>query len=153
MTRDGRIILVLLFLPAALFTTACREKKVDFSAQVKPILNKHCISCDGGVKRNANFSLLFGSEALDTAESGKTPIIPGHPEQSEFVRRITSNDPEVRMPYKEHPLSKEDIETLKQWIKEGAEWGDHWAYIPPKATKVPNLEEAQSGFNVDVETW
>ncbi|AYB33688.1 DUF1549 domain-containing protein [Chryseolinea soli] len=153
MTRHGRIILVLLFLPAALFMTACREKKVDFSAQVKPILNKHCISCHGGVKRNANFSLLFRSEALDTAESGKTPIIPGHPEQSEFVRRITSNDPEVRMPYKEHPLSKEDIETLKQWIKEGAEWGDHWAYIPPKATEVPNLEEAQSGFSVDVETW
>jgi hypothetical protein len=147
-----------IFFPAPVFlailcVAACREKKVDFSTQVKPILNKHCISCHGGVKRNANFSLLFRSEALDTAESGKTPIIPGHPEQSEFIRRITSNDPEVRMPYKEHPLSKEDIEILRQWIKEGAEWGDHWAYIPPKATEVPDLKMAQAGFNVDAKTW
>ena len=57
--------------------TGCKEKKIDFSAQVKPILNKRCISCHGGVKRNAKFSLLFRHEALDTAESGKLAIIPG----------------------------------------------------------------------------
>lgn len=80
--------------------SACRNEpeKVDFSTQVKPIINKHCISCHGGVKRNANFSLLFREDALDTAESGKPAIIPGDPEHSEFVRRLTIHDPEERMP-------------------------------------------------------
>ena len=125
--------------------TGCKEDKIDFSAQVKPILNKRCISCHGGVKRNAEFSLLFRHEALDTAESGKLAIVPGEPGHSELVRRINSNDPEVRMPYKEEPLSKDEIKTLTQWIKEGAEWGDHWAYIPPKPIEIPK-DELQSGF-------
>jgi hypothetical protein len=133
--------------------SGCRDKSIDFSAQVKPILNKHCIACHGGVKRNAKFSLLFRHEALDTAESGKHVIIPGDPEHSEMIRRITSNDPEVRMPYKEEPLSNEEIAILRQWIKEGAQWGDHWAYLPPRPVAVPNSGEMLSGFSSDGKDW
>jgi len=102
--------------------------RVDFNTQVKPIFNKKCISCHGGVKREADFSLLFRQEAMAKAESGKFAIIPGDASGSEMIRRITSHDTEVRMPYKKDPLTKDEIETLKQWINEGAEWGDHWAY-------------------------
>jgi hypothetical protein len=120
-----------------LFGWSCKEKEIDFSAEVKPILNKHCISCHGGVKRSGNFSVLFRNEALDTTESGKFGIIPGDPEQSEMIRRILSKDPEERMPYKEPPLAEHDIEILKKWIKQGAKWGDHWAYVPPTEPEVP----------------
>src|SRR5688572_17548935 len=89
-----------------ILATGCGRDKIDFSAEVKPILNKRCISCHGGVKKNAGFSVLFRHEAIDTTESGKPSIVPGHPELSEVVRRITSSDPEVRMPYKEEPLTK-----------------------------------------------
>ena len=44
------------------------------------------------------------------------------------------------MPYKHDPLSKEDIEILTRWIKEGAPWGEHWAYVPVKAVPVPQLK-------------
>lgn len=125
-----------------IWVTGCNEKKIDFSAQVKPILNKRCISCHGGVKRNAEFSLLFRHEALDTTESGKAAIIPGDPQHSEMIRRITASDPEVRMPYKEEPLTQPEIDILTQWIKEGAEWGDHWAYLPPEPVEVPRGELA-----------
>ncbi|MFD2520866.1 DUF1553 domain-containing protein [Emticicia soli] len=111
---------------------------VDYSTQVKPILNKHCISCHGGVKKQGDFSLLFRSEALATAKSGKPAIIPFHPEQSEFIKRLTHTDPDERMPYKAAQLSQEDIAILTQWVKEGAKWGDHWAYVAPKDVKVPN---------------
>ncbi len=131
----------------------CNQDKVDFSAQVKPILNKHCISCHGGVKRNAQFSLLFRHEALDTAESGKFAIIPGDPEHSELMRRITATDPEVRMPYKEDPLTPDEIETLRKWIKEGAEWGDHWAYVPPRQVEVPKPKNLLSAFSGGGEAW
>lgn len=128
-----------------IFTGGCQEKQIDFSTQVKPILNKHCISCHGGVKRNANFSVLFRKEALDTTESGKRAIIPGDPEHSEMIRRITSTDPEVRMPYKEEPLSPEQIEILREWIRQGAPWGDHWAYVAPQAVAVPGAGEKHAG--------
>lgn len=117
--------------------TRQKEERVDFNTQIKPIINKHCITCHGGVKRQANFSLLFRTDAFDSTESGKPAIIPGDPDHSELIKRITSSDPEERMPYKELPLSMEEINFLKEWIKQGAPWGDHWAYVPPKAVEVP----------------
>lgn len=136
-----------------LIMIGCGEKPVDFSTQVKPILNKRCISCHGGVKRNGGFSLLFRDEALDTAESGKHVIIPGDPAHSEFIRRLTLSDPEERMPYKEEPLSKEEIDILTRWVKEGAPWGDHWAYLPPKPVEVPKSTEALAGFDYSPDDW
>jgi hypothetical protein len=135
MFRFSRQIFVLIAFSAAFFR--CSEEKVDFSTQVKPILNKRCISCHGGVKQNGGFSVLFREEALDTTESGKYAIVPGNPEHSEMIRRILSTDPEVRMPYKEEPLTKEEVRILTAWIEQGAEWGEHWAYTPPQAVAVP----------------
>ena len=116
------VVRTIFFFISLFVVWACKEKQVDFSTEVKPILNKHCISCHGGVKRNGNFSVLFRQEALDTTESGKRGIIPGDPEHSEMIRRITSNDPEVRMPYQEEPLSATEIEVLRKWIEQGAPW-------------------------------
>ncbi|HMJ69412.1 MAG TPA: DUF1553 domain-containing protein [Cyclobacteriaceae bacterium] len=114
-----------------------RTEPVDFNTQVKPILNKKCITCHGGVKREAEFSLLFRQEAMAKAESGKFAIVPGDAGNSELIRRISSHDPEFRMPYKKDPLTNEEISTLKQWIEEGAEWGDHWAYQSVKQQVAP----------------
>lgn len=135
---------VLIFLLAI---TSCQEKKIDFNAQIKPILNKNCITCHGGVKRNGGFSLLFRQDALDTIESGKLAIVPGHPDKSEMIRRLQLSDPEERMPYKEDPLSKEEINLLTEWIRQGAEWGDHWAYVPPEDPPVPQPENAAWAIN------
>ena len=84
---------ILVFICVVSCSWACQEKRVDFSTQVKPILNKKCISCHGGVKRSANFSVLFRKEALDTTESGKFGIIPGDPEHSfACVTKVVSGD-------------------------------------------------------------
>jgi mono/diheme cytochrome c family protein len=120
-----------------IYSFTFKSGRVDYNTQVKPIFNKKCIACHGGVKKKANFSLLFRSEALDTTESGKPAIIPGNPDRSELIKRITSADPEERMPYKEHALSEEEISILRQWIKDGAKWGDHWAYVAVKPVEVP----------------
>jgi hypothetical protein len=114
-----------------LISGACTET-IDYSTQVKPILNKNCITCHGGVKQSGGFSLLFREEALAPTESGKPAIIPGDV-NSEFIKRITHNDPEERMPYKHPPLADNEIEILTQWIKQGATWGNHWAYESLKA--------------------
>ena len=114
------------------------KSKVDYNAEVKPILNKHCISCHGGVKKQGGFSLLFRSEALAINKSGKAAIIPGNAAGSEMIKRLNAKDPEERMPYKHPPLDQKEIDLLTAWINQGAEWGNHWAYIPVTAPIVPN---------------
>lgn len=124
-------------------------KKIDFSADVKPIINKKCISCHGGVKAKGGFSLLFHDEALANTASGKPAIIPGNPDGSELIRRITHKDPEERMPYKHEPLSEEEVTIFRTWIKQGAKWGDHWAYLPVKEIPVPGISNAWVINDVD----
>ncbi len=115
-----------------------KNQQVDFNAEVRPILNKKCISCHGGVKRSGEFSLLFPSEALSPNESGKPAIVPGNPQESEMIRRIKHHDPELRMPPEGDPLPKEEVELLIRWIKQGARWQDHWAFVKPELVDVPD---------------
>lgn len=119
------------------FLVIGREEQVDFSTDVKPILNKHCISCHGGVKKSGGFSVLFEHEAFGITDSGIPAIIRGNPEQSELIKRVLEHDPELRMPYNRPPLSEKEIEILKKWIKQGAKWGEHWAYLPVQAPIIP----------------
>ncbi|MGV3561102.1 DUF1553 domain-containing protein [Larkinella arboricola] len=115
------------------------EDKVDFNTQIKPLLNKNCIACHGGVKKASNFSLLFKHEALAPAKSGKPAIVPGDADASEFIRRLTLTDHEERMPLEAPPLKPEEIELLRKWIDQGAEWGDHWAYQTVEKPDVPQI--------------
>lgn len=111
---------------------------IDYSTQVKPILNKNCISCHGGVKKQGGFSLLFQEEALGKTKSGKPAIIPGHPESSSFIQRLHTKNAEEKMPYQRPSLSEKEIEILTLWVKEGAQWGGHWAYQKLQEPAVPN---------------
>ena len=123
--RYRKIVLAVVILSASVivFTFTTTHQPVDFTSQVKPIINKYCITCHGGVRQKGGFSLLFREEALAKTESGKRAIIPGDAANSEMIRRITLNDPEERMPYRHDPLSKENIAILRRWINEGAHWG------------------------------
>jgi len=76
--------------------------------------------------------LLFEEEAKMNTESGKPAIIPGDADGSEMLKRIIHNDPEMRMPLGKSPLSTEEIDLIKEWINQGANWEKHWAYIAPK---------------------
>jgi len=116
-------------------------RKVDFNTQVKPIINSKCIICHGGVRAKGGFSLLFREEAFAKTASGKPAIVAGDPDHSEMIRRITSKDPEIRMPYQHEPLAKEEIDVLRDWIREGAPWGEHWAYKAVEAPSVPAVSD------------
>ncbi|WP_223709205.1 DUF1553 domain-containing protein [Niabella beijingensis] len=147
--RKMLLVLAVLVITGAVACFNSRSEKVDFSTDVKPILNKKCISCHGGVKAKGGFSVLFREEALAKTESGEPAIIPGDPDNSEMIRRLTVKDPEERMPYKHEPLSEEEIGILRRWIKQGAKWGDHWAYLPVKETPVPDKDNSWIRNDVD----
>lgn len=104
---------------------------VSFNRDIRPILNDKCLRCHGGVKANGGFSLLFEEDAYGETESGRPAIVPGDHRKSELYRRLVHEDPEMRMPYEARPLGEEEIELIARWIDQGAEWEDHWAYVPP----------------------
>ena len=69
------------------------------------------------------------------------PFVPGAPDDSELLRRITSSDPDERMPPEEtgRKLSAAEIETIQQWIAAGANYSPHWSYTPPQRPKLPDV--------------
>lgn len=114
------------------------DSNVSYNTDVKPILNKHCMGCHGGVKKAGNVSFLFENEMLQPGKSGKRPVVRGDVNASEMIRRITTDDPEEKMPKNAPALSKEEVEILKQWVKEGAVWETHWAYQKPERPEIPS---------------
>src|SRR5215831_18288394 len=132
--------LIFLGLVVAYFLRRRSDDEVHFSRDVRPILNQNCMSCHGGVRQKNGVSFLFREEALGTGKSGKRTIVPGKPDESELIARVTSSDPEARMPYHAAPLSPQQIEVLRRWIKEGAKWEDHWAFVAPQPQSLPAVK-------------
>lgn len=112
--------------------------QVDFNTDVKPILNKKCMACHGGVKKAGGLSFLFEEEAFGKTKSGKAAIVRGDADASEMIRRLNHPDPDLKMPRKGE-MTDPEIETLRRWIDQGAEWGTHWAYQPVQQSDIPRL--------------
>jgi hypothetical protein len=117
-------------------------REVRFSRDIRPILNQNCVPCHGGVRQKNGVSFIFREEALGVGKSGRRTIVPGKPDESELIARVTSADPEARMPYHAPPLPPQQSALLRRWIKEGAKWEDHWAFVAPKPQPVPAVKRS-----------
>jgi len=113
---------------------------VDFNRDIRPIFNANCMACHGGVKQAANISFSYREQALGKGKSGRPTVVPGNPRASELMARITSSDPEVRMPLHRPPLQPAQIALLRRWIAQGAPWSDYWAFVPPKPQALPAVQ-------------
>ncbi len=117
-------------------------ERVDFNQHIRPILSDRCWSCHGpdANARKAGLRLDTEEGAYATlTETGHTAIVPGKPGSSELVRRILSEEHEVMMPTPESNLTLSDREKalLVRWIEDGAEWKDHWAFLPIEDPDLP----------------
>lgn len=113
------------------------EKPLDYNRDVRPILSENCFYCHGPDPDHREADLR-----LDDPQSAKeSVIIAGDADASEFFARLVA-DEDMRMPPVESgkKLSEQQIATLKRWIKEGAPFAQHWAYVPPKSSPVPEVE-------------
>ncbi|HET9378386.1 MAG TPA: DUF1549 domain-containing protein, partial [Chthoniobacterales bacterium] len=137
------LVLTCALLVAAFLTRRRSDDEVHFSRDIRPILNQNCMPCHGGVRQKNGISFLFREEALGTGKSGKRTIVPGKPNESELIARVTSSDPEARMPYHAPPLSAQQIDLLRRWIKQGAKWEDHWAFVAPKPQALPAVKHSE----------
>ena len=135
MVRVLFIALVSLVLPAA------RAESVDFNNEVRPILSELCFPCHGPDKgaRKADLRLDMIEAAVRETHPGVHPIVPGHPERSDLIRRLSSRDPEEKMPPPKtgKNITPSQFETLRRWIADGAVPDTHWSFKPVAAVELP----------------
>lgn len=120
---------------------------VDFNREVRPIFSEHCFACHGPDegKRKAGLRLDLEESAFKELKSGERAIVPGDLKRSSVIARITTGDTDDLMPPEKHgkPLSKEQIETLKRWVSEGAKWQKHWAFVAPERPALPKVKNTK----------
>jgi hypothetical protein len=117
---------------------------VEFNRDVRPILSENCFPCHGAdsAARKAGLRLDRFEEATAPRKDSPPAIVPGKPEASELVRRITVVDPDdIMPPAKTHKvLSADQKELLKNWIAAGADYQPHWSLIAPKRPELPEVQ-------------
>ncbi|TDU64607.1 cytochrome c [Prosthecobacter fusiformis] len=123
---------------------------VDYARDIQPIFAEHCLECHGPDDSKGGLTLTSREQALKALESGAHGIVPGKPEQSEVVARVTSDDPDEQMPPPKHrakkPITQRETELLRQWIAEGAKYELHWAYKPVVKPAVPKFDHPVDSF-------
>lgn len=106
----------------AVFTSAFAAEKVDFVKEVKPIFEKYCLSCHGDQKPKGALKMTTRELSIKGGDDG-VGIVPGKPEESPIYTLTTlPDDHDDVMPPKGDKLTKQEQETVKKWIAEGAEW-------------------------------
>src|ERR1700761_4432539 len=118
--------------------SAAIPDRPDWNWDVRPILSQNCFSCHGRATQKGGVRLDNEQDAYAeiSEDKGHRSIVPGNLNKSELFRRITTNDAELRMPPKEahKTLSAHDVAVVERWIKQGAHYKQHWAYISPSIT-------------------
>ena len=116
---------------------------VDYGRQIQPILAKRCYACHGPDKSEGGLRLNDKEAVFSPLESGKQALAAKDLDASELYRRVTSRDEAIQMPPEGDPLSDAQIELIRRWIEQGAEWKEHWAFVPPNPQPPPSVKDRQ----------
>jgi hypothetical protein len=116
---------------------------VEFNRDIRPILSDHCFQCHGPDKAKRKADLRLDTEAGAFADLGDArAIVPGEPDRSELLHRITTTDRKRQMPPAKsgRKLSERQIQLIRRWIAQGARWQAHWSLIPPRRPTLPAVQ-------------
>jgi len=119
-----------LFSLALLAVSASAAEPLRYNRDIRPILSDKCFHCHGFDEKKRESGLR-----LDTREGAlkKNAIVPGKPAQSELLKRVTTKDAGDHMPpakSKLASLTPAEVDKLRRWIAEGANYEAHWAFVP-----------------------
>ncbi len=137
MPRTGLLLSAPLFLVTALCGQTAPGQVVEFNKDIRPILSDHCFMCHGPDATHRQAGLRF-----DTPDGPAAVIVPGHPEQSEIIRRITATDGDQMPPTTsgKKPITPHEAELIRQWIAQGAKYQPFWSFIPPTRPALPTVK-------------
>jgi len=123
--------------------------QISYNFHVRPILSDNCFACHGPDenKREAGLRLDLAENAFAALKENPDAhaIVPGKPAASEVVKRLESTDETEMMPPPESnlKLSAEEKEIIKNWIKQGAAYEPHWAFVPPVKSELPEVSDPE----------
>ncbi|MDB5351487.1 MAG: Planctomycete cytochrome [Planctomycetota bacterium] len=125
---------------------AVGKAKVDFAREIRPILAEHCWSCHGPDEAARKGKLRL--DQRDAAIARKV-IVPGDSDASTLIDRIESDDDTLRMPPRKAKKDLDDRQKklLRDWIAQGAEYSQHWAYLSPRRPELPPVRNAKAVKN------
>jgi hypothetical protein len=132
-----------------------RETEFDFRRDVAPILQRHCLACHNERDRRGGLSLHSKQAAVQGGESGQV-IVPGDPDASYLLDLVTPSDDVAEMPKGEPPLKPTEVDTLRRWISNGADWPNGsvlepptlWSLKPLTRPELPLAETASDTFPI-----
>lgn len=122
------------------------SRPIDFNREIRPILTHACFTChgpDANKRKGVSKPLRLDTQEGALADlGGYSAIVKGKPEESELIERIGSKDPDVVMPPAGvgKRLSEKEIDLLADWIRQGAVYAKHWAYVKPVAPVLPEVK-------------
>lgn len=123
--------------------SAAMAGDIDFTTQIQPILSENCYACHGPDEATIEGGLRLDVQelAFKGGDSGKA-IVPGDAKASLIMERILHTDPKEVMPPpdKKKRLPPEQVQLIRDWINQGAEWGTHWAFQTPERPPVPEVK-------------
>ncbi len=125
-------------------------ERVDFIREVEPILKENCHACHGERVQSGGLRLDSRKTAWQGGASGRAPIVPGRSRDSLLIQVLTASDSSDirRMPAFADPLPGSEIDLIRRWIDQGAEWPEekasrdqgHWAFVRPQPPAPPSSE-------------
>lgn len=131
-------------LVALLAAHAPAQEPVDFTRDIRPLLSDRCFVCHGpdAAAREADLRLDL-REAATADLGGEFVIAPGQPEESLLVQRVRHASARKRMPPKDsgRSLDEDEIALLERWIAEGADYAEHWSFVPPSDPEPPSVQD------------
>lgn len=140
-------LMVMAWVVAPTVSAAEAPSPVSFRRDIRPILSNACYACHGPdeAQRQAGLRLDQHEAALAELDSGETAIVPGDSAASALYQRISESDASLRMPPEDHEiqLSPAQIELIRRWIDQGADWQAHWSFVPPARLEPPDVEQSQ----------
>lgn len=138
-------LLMSLFLPIA-HSGESDQNQLNFNHAIRPILSENCFACHGPDQNQRQADLRLDTKAgAFSSPNGYPIIVPGKPEESELYLRITSDDAGYRMPpdISGKTLTEAQIQSLSKWIQDGAEWQEHWSFVPPTRSVPPKVTKQE----------
>jgi hypothetical protein len=128
------------------------EEGVNFSKDILPILSNTCYQCHGPdeAARKSDLRLDTQQGVYEQLESGEHAVVAGKPNSSALLQRIFSDNPDLKMPpsHAKRQLTQHDKELLQRWIKQGAPYQEHWAFIAPQQAEPPRVRNNDSTLNL-----
>ena len=127
-----------------------KENHISYNRDIRPILSDKCFSCHGPdvskIKAGLRLDLPASAFAELEKNKGHFAIVPGNPEKSELIKRISSNDPAIMMPMPESHLARlttDEIKLFTKWIEQGAKYEKHWAFVAPVKEALPEVDNSK----------